>query len=110
MLEPFFIKVDDKKEKVIKRVEIMQVVRLTAKKNYTTISLINDTSYSVRTSLVNALKYFPSGMFVKIARGKVVSIFYIDNIRKDHLIMNGNTVPIAPAYYKYVVAGISVIE
>jgi hypothetical protein len=64
----------------------------------------------VQTSLVNALKNFPPGMFVKIDRAEVVSIFFIDEIAKDHLMMNGITVPIARAYYKYVVAGISIIE
>ena len=110
MLEPFFVRIDVKQEKVLKRVDLMQVARLTAVKNYTTISLIDGKSYKVRTSLVNALKYFPPDMFVKTDRGKVVSIFHIDDIRKDHLIMNGKTVPIARPYYKYVVAGISIIE
>ena len=68
------------------------------------------TAYTVRTSLVNALKNFPPEMFVKIDRAEVVSVFYIDNIAKDHLIMNGKTVSIARSYYKYVVAGINIIE
>jgi DNA-binding LytR/AlgR family response regulator len=110
MLEPFFIRIDVKKEKILKKVDPMQVTRLSAVKNYTKIFLIDDTFYSVRTSLVNALKYFPPGMFVKIDRAEVVSVFYIDNIAKDHLIMNGKTVSIPRPYYKYVVGGINIIE
>ena len=110
MLEPFFIRTEVKKEKVLKKVDPMQVARLSTVKNYTTIYLIDGTSYSVRTSLVNALDNFPPGMFVKIDRAEVVSVFYIDNIAKDHLIMNGKTVSIARSYYKYVVAGINIIE
>jgi DNA-binding LytR/AlgR family response regulator len=110
MLEPFFIRTVVKKEKVLKRVDPMQVARLSTVKNYTKITLTDDTFYSVRTSLVNALKNFPPEMFVKIDRAEVVSIFYIDNIAKDHLIMNGKTVSIARSYYKYVVAGINLIE
>ena len=110
MLEPFFIRTDVKKEKVLKRVDPMQVARLRTVKNYTKIFLIDDTVYTVRTSLVNAMKNFPPEMFVKIDRAEVVSIFFIDEIAKDHLIMNGKTVSIARSYYKYVAAGIKIIE
>ena len=41
MLEPFFIRTEVKKEKVLKKVDPMQVARLSAIKNYTTITLIN---------------------------------------------------------------------
>ena len=110
MLEPFFIRTEVKREKVLKRVDPMQVARLSAVRNYTTIILIDGTAYTVRTSLVNALKYFPPEMFVRIERAEVVSVFCIDNIAKDHLIMNGKTVSIARPYYKYVVAGLNIIE
>ena len=110
MLEPFFIRTEVKREKVLKKVDPMHVARLSTVKNYTTIYLIDGTAYTVRTSLVNALNNFPPGMFVKIDRAEVVSVFYIDNIAKDHLIMNGKTVSIARSYYKYVVAGINIIE
>jgi DNA-binding LytR/AlgR family response regulator len=110
MLEPFFIRTVVKKEKVLKKVDPMQVARLSAERNYTTIYLVDGGAYTVRTSLVNALNNFPPGMFVKIDRAEVVSVFYIDNIAKDHLIMNGKTVSIARSYYKYVVAGINIIE
>jgi DNA-binding LytR/AlgR family response regulator len=110
MLEPFFVRTVVKKEKVLKKIDPMQVARLTAEKNYTTIYLIDGGAYTVRTSLVNALINFPPGMFIRINRAEVVSVFYIDNIAKDHLIMNGETVSIARPYYKYVVAGINIIE
>ena|ERR1700676_4766223 len=110
MMDPFFIRTVIKKEKVLKRVDPLQVARLSTVKNYTKIILTDETFYTVRTSLVNALKNFPPEMFIKIDRAEVVSIFYIDNIAKDHLIMNGKTVSIARSYYKYVVAGINIIE
>ena len=109
MLEPFFVRAEIKQEKLLKKVDPMQVARLSTVKNYTTIYLIDGTAYTVRTSLVNALKNFPP-MFVKIDRAEVVSVFYIDNIAKDHLILNGKTVSIARSYYKYVVAGINIID
>ena len=63
-----------------------------------------------RTCLVNALNNFPPRMFVKIDRAEVVSVFYIDNVTKEYLIMNGKTVSIARSYYKYVIAGINIVE
>ena len=110
MLEPFFVRTVVKKEKVLKKIDPMQVARLIAEKNYTTMYLIDGGSYTVRTSLVNALNNFPPGMFIRIDRAEVVSVFHIDNIAKDHLIMNGKTVTIARPYYKYVVSGINIIE
>ena len=110
MLEPFFVRTEVKKEKVLKKVDPMQVVRLSTVKNYTTIYLIDGTAYTVRTSLVNALNNFPPWMFIKIDRAEVVSVFHVDNIAKDHLIMNGKTVSIARSYYKYVVSGINIVE
>jgi len=110
MLEPFFIRTEVKREKVLKKVDPMQVARLSTVKNYTTIYLIDGTSYMVRASLVSALNNFPPGMFIRIDRAEVVSVFHVDNIAKDHLIMNGKTVSIARSYYKYVVSGINIIE
>ena len=110
MLEPFFIRTTDKGGKILKKVDPMKVARLSTIKNYTDILLIDGTKYSVRTSLVNALNNFPSGMFIRIDRADVVSVFHVDNISKDHLIMNGKTVSIARSYYKYVVDGINIVE
>lgn len=110
MLMPFFIKTEVKKEKVLKKLDPLQVARLSTLKNYTTIHLIDGMEYAVRTSLVKALRHFPPGTFVKIDRAVVVSVFHIDEIAKDHLMMNGKTVSIARSYYKYVAAGINFIE
>lgn len=110
MVTPFFIRTEVKKERVLKKVDPMQVMRLKTEKNQTKIYLTDEKVYPVRTSLVNALSSFPPDMFVKINRADVVSVFHIDEIAKDHLMMNGKTVPIARSYYKYVVAGIGIIE
>ena len=110
MVMPFFIRTEVKKERILKKVDPLQVARLSALKNYTTIRLIDGREYTVRTSLVKALRNFPPGMFVKIDRADVVSVFCIDEIAKDHLIMDGKTVTIARSYYKYVAAGLNIIE
>ncbi len=111
MLEPFFVRTVVKKEKILKRVDPMQVAGLSTEKNYTKIILIDSTSYMVRMSLVNALKKFPPDMFVKIGRAEVVSKYAIDHIARDHLIVSGTTtLNIAKSYYKYVAAGLNIIE
>src|SRR4051794_34694404 len=110
MLTPFFVRTEVKKEKILKKIHPMQVVRLSAVKNYTTITLNNGRAYTVRSSLVNALSNFPPKMFVKMDRAEVVSVFYIDNITREHLIMGGKTVSIPRSYFKYVIAGINIVE
>jgi DNA-binding LytR/AlgR family response regulator len=111
MLEPFFVKTLVSNEKVLKRVDPMQVAGLFTVKNYTKIILIDDTAYMVRMSLSNALKKFPPDMFVKIDRAIVVSKYAIDHITRDRLIICGNTeLIIARKYYKYVAAGLNIIE
>ena len=112
MLEPFFVRTVVKNEKILKRVDPMQVAGLATVKNYTKIILLDDTAYMVRMSLANALKKFPPDMFVKIDRAVVVSKYAIDHIARNHLIISGNPteVTIAKSYYKYVVAGINIIE
>jgi DNA-binding LytR/AlgR family response regulator len=111
MLEPFFVKTFVKNEKILKKVDPMQVAGLSTVKNYTKIILIDDTAYMVRMSLANALKKFPPDMFVKIDRAIVVSKYAIDYITRDHLIICGNTeLTIARKYYRYVAAGLNIIE
>ncbi len=78
MLEPFFVRTVVKKDKVLKKIDPMKVAGLSTEKNYTKIILIDNTSYQVRMSLINALKKFPPGMFVKIDRAVVVSKYAID--------------------------------
>jgi DNA-binding LytR/AlgR family response regulator len=111
MLEPFFVRTVVKNEKVLKRIDPMKVAGLSTEKNYTKIILIDNKGYTVRISLANALKKFPPDMFIKIDRANVVSKYAIDFIARDHLIVNGTTtLNIARRYYKYVVAGINIVE
>jgi DNA-binding LytR/AlgR family response regulator len=89
----------------------MQVAGLSTVKNYTKIILIDETAYMVRMSLVNALKKFPPDMFVKIDRAVVVSKYAIDHITRENLLISGTTtINIARKYYKYVAAGLNIIE
>lgn len=106
MLHPFFVR----KDKVFKRIDPMQVMCLLTVKNYTHVCLADETIHMVRSSLSAALKKLPPGMFVKIHRSMVVSIFYIDDIARDHLVIKEKSLPIGRQYYKAAMKKLSIIE
>ena len=53
------------------------------------ILLAKNIYYLVRTTLSGALKKLPKDTFVRINRSTVVSIYFIDQINRDHLIIEG---------------------
>ena len=81
MLKPIFIRYKG----VLRRLDPQKVVGLYTKGNYTEILLSDFRSYQIRASLTSAFKKLPQGMFVRIDRTTVVSIYYIDMVAKDHL-------------------------
>lgn len=106
MLKPFFVW----QNKILKRVDPRQVICLSAEKNYTKIFLSDKTFYTVRSSLSGALKKLPPEMFIKIHRSLVVSIYFIDDIARDHLIIGGESIPIGREYYKTSILKLNIIE
>lgn len=106
MSRPFFIS----QSKVLKRIDPAQVMCLLTVKNYTNICLADETIYMVRSSLSGAVKKLPPDMFVKIHRSTVVSINYIDDIARDHLIIKGVSMAIGRQYYKTFIKKLNIIE
>ena len=106
MLTPFFVW----QNKMLKSINPEDVICLFAEGNYTKIILSNKSYYMVRSSLSAALKKLPPGMFVKIHRAFAVSIYFADNIARDHLTINGQSLPIGRQYYKSVIEQLNVIE
>ncbi len=72
--------------------------------------LSDKSHYLVRSSLSGALKKLPSDIFIKIHRSLVVSIYFIDDISKDHLIVDGEPMPIGNQYYKMTIKRLNIIE
>ena len=105
MLKPFFVW----QKKVLKSINPEEVMCLITDGNYTRIHLL-DKSYMVRSTLSAALKKLPPDMFVKTHRSFAVSIYFIDNIARDHLTIGGEPIPIARQYYKAVMAQLNVID
>lgn len=107
MLKPFFIWQD----KVLKSIDPEKVFLLLTEGNYTKIWLVDEANpYLVRCTLADALSKLPSDIFIQVSRSIAASIFYIDYIDKDHLVMLGQAVPIGKQYYKALVEKLDVIE
>jgi len=106
MLKPFFIRYN----KVLKRIDPGMVMCLSTEGNYTRIFLSDHTYFMVRTSLSGALKKLPPEMFIRIDRSMVVSIYFMDDIAKDHLIIAGEPLNIGRQYYKTAIRQLNIIE
>ena len=106
MMKPFFIRQD----KVLKRIDPEKVMCLETSGNYTKIFLSDRTYYLVRATLSDALKRLPKEIFIKIHRSLVASVYYIDDIARDHLIIAGMPIPIGRQYYQTAIRQLNIIE
>jgi DNA-binding LytR/AlgR family response regulator len=106
MLKPFFVW----QNKVLKSISPEDVMCLLTEGNYTKIILSDKTFYLVRSSLSGTLKKLPSDMFIKTHRSFAASIYFIDNIARDHLTVGQEPIPIARRYYGSVIGQLNIIE
>ena len=49
-------------------------------------------------------------MFIQTHRSYAVSIFFIDNIARDHFVVAGEAVPIGKQYYNKVINQLNIID
>ena len=105
MSMPFFIRVN----RILKRIDPTQVICLQTQKNYTKIVLSDKTYFEVRSTLKGALKKLPSEIFMQIHKSLVASIYFIDDVAKDHLVIMGESVPIGGEYYDAVIKKLNII-
>jgi DNA-binding LytR/AlgR family response regulator len=105
MMKPFFVR----HNRVYKRINPEEVSCLVTEENYTSFWMSNGERYLVRCTLSNALKKLPPKMFIKISRSMAVSIYYIDDIRNDYLLVGGNTAAIAKANYNSFIKSLDII-
>jgi DNA-binding LytR/AlgR family response regulator len=64
----------------------------------------------VRSSLSAMMKKLAPDMFIKVHRSLVASVYFIDDIAKDHLIIKGESLPVGRQYYKTAIKQLNVIE
>jgi DNA-binding LytR/AlgR family response regulator len=106
ILKPFFIW----QNKVLKRIDPLDVMCLSTEKNYTKVVLSDKSIYMVRTTLASAIKKLPPDMFIKISRSVIASIYFIDDIVRDHLVVDGLPIPIGKGFYKSVINQLTILE
>jgi DNA-binding LytR/AlgR family response regulator len=112
MMKPVFI---SQKQTPIKKIDPGTVVYLHTKGNYTKLYFADKSFWEVRSSLYGALKKLPEEMFVRISESTAVSIYYIDSIYRDYLVLVGRadepreTKTIGTTYYKALIKYLDVI-
>ncbi len=85
------------------------MIYLATKGNYTRLYFPDKSFLIVRSSLFTALKKLPPDMFIRIHDSVAVSVYHIDNIRRDHLVIAGETKTIGRLYYHSVLEQLNVI-
>ena len=106
MNKPIFVW---QKQKPIKRIDPEKVLYLETKGNYTRLYFPDKSFLVVRSSLFAALKKLPPDMFIRIHDSMAVSVYHIDNIRRDYLALAGETKSIGKPYYSSVLEQLNVI-
>ena len=106
MLQPFFVW----ENKALRKVHPEDVLFFSTEKNYTKIILENKTYFMVRSSLSGVLKKLPADVFIKIHRSHVASVYHIDSIQKDHLVVSDEVLPIGKPFYESLMMRLNVIE
>lgn len=106
ILKPIFIYQD----RMLERINPEEVAFLVTEKNYTKIVLPDESWYLVRTTLAGALKKLPSDIFVRVHRSVVVSIYHVNEIHRDHVIIAKRALPVGRQYYKSFLSKLNIIE
>jgi DNA-binding LytR/AlgR family response regulator len=106
MAKPFFVW----QNKKLKRINPDDVICLLTEENYTRIFMADKSFYMVRSSLANALKKLPSDVFIKIHRSFAASVYHIDMIERDHLLIGDQSIPIGKQYYQPLIDKLNIIE
>jgi len=95
--------------RVLKKIHPEEIMYFKALGNYIKINLLNGHTVITRSTISEAVKKFPRGMFIKIHRSYAVSIFHIDNITHDNLEIDHEPIPIGKQFYKSAIAHLTVI-
>ena len=106
MAKPLFVW----QERVLVKIKTENIIALATEKNYTKIFMPDKKYYFVRTSLVRLLKKLPKRMFVKTHRAYAVAIERIEEVYKDHVIVENEGIPVARQFYNKIVSHLEVVE
>lgn len=106
MLKPVFVW----QEKVLHRVNPREIICLVTEENYIKVHFPGDIYIMIRCTLSNALKKLPADMFIRTDRACAVSIFYIDKVYREYLVIGEQTIPIAKQFYKSVLEKLDILK
>lgn len=106
MRVPVFVR----KEKILMKVQPEHIVCLVTEKNYTKIFFRDANFCLVRSSLASILKILPNDIFVRIHRAYAVSLYYVDTISREELVIAEKPFPVGREYYRALMKALDVIE
>jgi DNA-binding LytR/AlgR family response regulator len=86
------------------------VAGLRIDENYTKIFIHDGDTYTIRSTMTSALRKLPEELFVRVHKKYAVSIYYIQSIANDHLVLGDESVPIGRQYRAGLMDKLNIIE
>ncbi|HET7001981.1 MAG TPA: LytTR family DNA-binding domain-containing protein [Puia sp.] len=102
---PFFIWED----RNLKKIDLMTITALKIEGNYTNVYFSDASYHMVRVSLKNALKLLPPDMFIRVSRNCAVSIYFINEIRPDEIIVQDQSVTVGKGYFESIKSQVKIL-
>jgi DNA-binding LytR/AlgR family response regulator len=96
--------------KLLKKVNPLEVVCLITQNNYTRVCMSDKTYYLVRSTLSSIMQKLPADIFIQTHRSYAVSVFFIDDLAKDHLNIGPDAIPISKQFYDRVINSLQIIR
>jgi DNA-binding LytR/AlgR family response regulator len=105
MMIPFFIWED----RNLKKIDVMTITAIQIKGNYTNVYFSDASYYMVRVSLKNALKLLPPDIFIRVSRNCAVSIYFIEEIRMDEIIVQDRSITVEKGYFDLIKSKLKIL-
>ena len=102
---PFFIW----KDKTLKKIDLMTITALQTKGNYTKVYFSDASYHMVRVSQRKALKLLPPDIFIRVSRNCLVSIYFINEIRQDEIIVQDRSITIETGYFESIKSQVKIL-
>lgn len=96
-------------DKRLKKVNPLDLMFITTVGNYTKLFLRDLSHVMVRSTLSGILSKMPGGIFFKTHRAYAVSVYYIDHVERDHIVIGREAIPLAKQYYKPLLAQLAIV-
>lgn len=97
---------EDKRLKKVNPLDLMFIYTIG---NYTRLFLHDLSHIMVRSTLSAVLSEMPHGIFFKTHRAYAVSVYFIDQVERDHVVVGPEIIPIAKQYYKPLLSQLAII-